>query len=1290
MIAARFLFGTVVVLGLSVLPARAALLNRWSFNNPAGSAPSGTVFLDSVSGIAATVKSGTGTTSATLTGTAIILPGTTTGAKADSAISAYLNLPNGLISSKTNLTVEFWATPVSSKSWQRYFEFGRVVTGDNLGATGEWTGASALSGSSAYDSLVMVVEQGTNINSQLASLKQGGSGATSYSVAGTLATTVGTPYHYVLTFEDGLNVDDTANPAGGRLKWYRNAALVGAVNVPFHLSNLSDVNNWIGRSQSSGDSMANVAFDEFRIYNQALTPAEITASFNAGPDATFPAPVPQPDAVTMNYGQKALIGVLTNDSGSGLPLQPASVAVVTPPQFGTATADGKGNILYVHTTGTPASDSFAYGVSNVSGTSAPATVTVNFVTTLRVANPAINVPLSAPTTGVQLAPAFAGLAAFNQPVCIASVPGDTKRLFVCERATGLLKLIPDVTAASPTVVTFLNLATMLSSRGLGETLGGLGTAFNSGNEQGLLSVAFHPSYASNGYFYVYYSAKVTNGAITNTYERLSRFSVQASNPNAADPASEVILFSQLDPDIQHTAGDLHFGNDGYLYLSVGDNSYNNGSAALAGALAQHIDGALVSGLLRLDVDKKPGNLEPNPRTNSETNTTPTPVVPLYGGFAAYSIPADNPFIGATTFNGLTLADPALVHTEFYAVGLRNPWRFSIDTQPGGTGEIWEGEVGFNSYEEINLITSGGNYGWPYREGSSDGPRVADMPAGFSSLDPYYRYGHAGVLTPSNPSYEGFCIIGGVIYRGARFASLQGKYIFADYGSGNIWTLARNGAAAPTVTRVAGMTNLVAFGTDPSNGDVLALQISTGSGVSGTIQRLTVNTTVGSFPQNLSGTGLFADLTDLSPNPGVLPYEPNLTFWSDFAAKRRWFVIPDATSTMTWSRDGAWTFPNGMIWVKHFDLELDRSNPPTTGGTGARKRIETRLLVKNSTGVYGVSYRWNDAGTDATLVDDAGADFDVPLTQNGAPYTQRWHIPSRAECLSCHNATAGGGLSFTTRQLNQVQTMNGFTGNQLDLLQAAGYFFNPPDSTQTLPRHVRPDETSFPLETRVRSYLAVNCANCHQPGSSGPSWNGRPELTLEQTGLIHGAVVNSGGNSANKLVMPNHTAHSVVLSRVSATNGFARMPPLATNELDQAGITLLTQWIQNYDANRQVFPDWQFANFGSTVDPAAAPAADPDGDGRSNLLEYLTGTSPLFAQPNPPGLTLSLLRSGQVSASFSVSSNAIAQIQFSTDLVNWSLWDVPGNDALPTFDGLKTLQGPAVGDKMFFRLLLNQR
>lgn len=186
--------------------------------------------------------------------------------------------------------------------------------------------------------------------------------------------------------------------------------------------------------------------------------------------------------------------------------------------------------------------------------------------------------------------------------------------------------------------------------------------------------------------------------------------------------------------------------------------------------------------------------------------------------------------------------------------------------------------------------------------------------------------------------KGNACTGGVIYRGKCFPSFAGASLFADYVSGNIWSLVRNGAAAPTATRLAGETGVVAFGTDPVNGDVLFADFD-----GGRILRLTVGTATSNFPATLSATGLFADLTDLAPAPGVLPYTPNLPFWSDYAIKCRWFTIPDASSTMTWSRDGAWTFPAGEIWVKHFDLEMTR------GVSATKKRIETRVLVKDAAG-----------------------------------------------------------------------------------------------------------------------------------------------------------------------------------------------------------------------------------------------------------------------------------------------------------------------------------------------------
>jgi hypothetical protein len=394
--------------------------------------------------------------------------------------------------------------------------------------------------------------------------------------------------------------------------------------------------------------------------------------------------------------------------------------------------------------------------------------------------------------------------------------------------------------------------------------------------------------------------------------------------------------------------------------------------------------------------------------------------------------------------------------------------------------------------------------------------------------------------------------------------------------------------------------------------------------------------------------------------------------------------------MTWSRDGVWTFPTGQVWVKHFDLPLTRSNPPqATDPLTPSKRIETRLLVKTAAGSYGVSYRWNDAGTDATLVADEGADFDVNLTQNGSPYTQRWRIPSRADCLTCHTPQGGHALSSDTRQLNLTGAMNGFTGNQISRLHAAGYFSNVPEPSNVLPRHLRPNETTYPVEARVRSYLAVNCAYCHKTGgTAAPSaWDGRPEITLDATGLLNGSASNNGGNALNKLIVPGSTAHSIVLNRVAVTNGFTRMPPLGSNEPDQTNIALLTQWITGALPNRQSYADWRLATFNSASSPQGDPAANPDGDGSNNAAEFLAGTLPLngssFLTPHVG------LPGDSAAVTFNLPANRSATVETSQDLTTWSLWDAVGNAGLPLPGGPFTVTGPRQGPRQFFRIRVTE-
>jgi glucose/arabinose dehydrogenase len=1225
------------------------IAHRWSFGNTAGNATSGTTVPDLIGTATATVR-GNG---ATFTGTALTLPGSTNGNQSPSNISAYVDLPNGIISSRTSITIELWATQVAARNWQRIMDFGRThISGNNAAqgtgaAPGEilHTATVAPGATTSSDNLMLAINRSTNANQQRLAGRLNDAAELITDSNVTLAT--GTRHHFAITFTDGAG---SAAGSGGQLAWYLNGALAATRDLPFKLSAIEDVNNWLGRSQFGGDSCANITYDEVRIHRRALTPVEILNSISIGPNPNFPPPVIVADAATLHRLQKVRIAVLANDSGT---LDPTTVNIVQSPQFGTTTISPNGSILYTHTTGSPVTDSFTYRVNGAGGQSQPATVTLTFSDQLRIPNSSFQVPTNPPPVSIAAVNAFSGLS-FNQPVCIASPPGDTQRVFICEK-TGLLRVIPNVTATTPTASTVLTLSSatggLFNGRNPAEAL-------NSNSECGLLGMAFHPNYASNGHVFLFYSVNI-GGAL---HQRVSR--ITFNNPNSATPtanlASERVLIQQADQADNHNGGDLHFGPDGYLYISLGDEGGQNDQFANS----QRINQDFFAGMLRIDVNLEGTEIAGNPAATDDANVPPNshPAVVLHGGLPAYEIPADNPWVGATSFNGIAVT-PSTVRTEFWAAGLRNPWRFSFDPV---TGELWCGDVGGGAREEISLITRGGNYGWVWREGTVAGP-VGGAPGGFSHINPLYDYQHG------SGNFQGRSVTGGLVYRGTRMASLTGAYVFADYVSGNVWSLVRNGSSAPTVNRLLGEGGIVAFGRDPSNGDVLMADLN-----DNLIRRITTVTDTSTYPTTLTATGLFSDLTDLSPSPGLLPYQINLPFWSDHAIKRRWFTIPGSSSKMTWSRDGEWIFPTGQIWVKHFDIETTRGNPAT------RKRLETRLLVKNASGAYGVSYRWNEAGTEANLVGEPGEDFDLSITVGGVPQIQRWRIPSRSECLTCHTPQAGFALSTNTRQYHMASIIPGFSGNQIEVLENGGYFSNTPDSPNLLPRHLHPDETTYPAEARVRSYIAVNCAYCHMDGgTAAPSmWDGRHELVLDQTGLILGDASNNGGNPLNKLVVPGSTTHSILLNRTAASNGFTRMPPLGSNVVDPAGVTLLTDWIRDELPARQTYGQWRSTVFRSGTSSQSEPGADPDGDGADNRTEFLAGTDPTSGSSLP--LSTIRLDGEQAAFTYDLPPNRSAIIEHSENLHHWQPWNIPGNQGLPTRGGPQTLTGPKPAGTSFFR------
>ena len=699
-----------------------------------------------------------------------------------------------------------------------------------------------------------------------------------------------------------------------------------------------------------------------------------------------------------------------------------------------------------------------------------------------------------------------GNVSWSSPIDIRSSPGDTNRLFIVEES-GRIIVITNLDA--PTRTVFLDLSSVVADVPY---------------EGGLLSLEFHPGYDTNGYFYVTYQLNTNSPMGTGVHNRLSRFQTSTSAPNDAPLSSEQPLITLFDDYYGHNFENVRFGPDGYLYVAIGDeggvNDPQNNS--------QRIDKDFYSGILRIDVDQKPESLSPNAHPAIHAGT--------------YKIPADNPFVGATSFNGQAV-NPTQVRTEFWAMGLRNPWRMAFDPV---TKVLYCGDVGQEGYEELNIIRKGGNFGWAYREGDHPGAKASQAPTGFSSIPPILEYMHGF------GAFSGSCIIAGGVYRGMRFPELAGQFLFADFVSGNIWKTYYDGQNATGWELLANDPRIVSFGINPRNGDVLMANI-----IENKIKRLAYQTDPGgALPATLSGTGAFVDTANLVPAPGVVPYELNAPFWSDGALKSRWFSVPNLSDKIGFNANGNWSFPTGMVWVKHFELEL------TNGVPSSRRRIETRLLVKNASGIYGVTYRWGNSTIDAALVPESGMDESLVVHDGGTVRTQVWHYPSRNECLACHTAVAGHALGFNTPQLNREVAYGEVLANQITALSEAGYFETHVTEVGHLLALANPTNTQVSLELRARSYLAANCVQCHQPGGTGAGyWDARITTPLAQAGILNGLLINNGGDTGNRVVVPGDRGHSMLLSRV-AMRGSGQMPPLASTVVDTLSVDLLSQWIRD--------------------------------------------------------------------------------------------------------------------------------
>ncbi len=704
--------------------------------------------------------------------------------------------------------------------------------------------------------------------------------------------------------------------------------------------------------------------------------------------------------------------------------------------------------------------------------------------------------------------------AFKNPLLMATMP-NSDRLFVGEQA-GRIYSFPNDPAAEKADL-FADLAADLKGSLPAEAKG----------VSALYGLVFHPQFAKNRYCYVCYvldSKKSGEELADGT--RVSRFTVPDADPPRLDPKSEKVVITWLAGG--HNGGDLHFGPDGFLYISTGDATSPNPPDKLD--TGQDLSD-LLAAILRIDVDREEKG-------------------------RAYAVPADNPFV-----------ETPGARPEIWSYGFRNPWRMSFDPP---TGDLWVGDVGWESWEMVYRIQRGGNYGWSVMEGRQQvRPEAKRGPTPI--LPPALEFSHT----------EAASITGGYVYRGKRLKGLAGAYVCGDWMTGRLWASRFDGDRLVSHKEIAqGPHRIVSFGLDRA-GELYYLHYHE---TEGTIHRLVPNDDVrdtsATFPRRLSATGLFESVKDGKPAAGVIPYSVVAEQWADHATSERLLGLPGDTSARLYDTPvrvpgTAWFtarvfFPKDGVLARTFSLELTRGDPRS------RRRLETQVLHFDGENWRGYSYAWNDEQTDAALVGAAGEDRKFTVTDPRAPGGRReqtWHFPGRNECLQCHNPWAGHVLGFVREQIDREHAYGPVTDNQLRALRHVGaitFAYEDVNKKERVrspaPPLADPHDASADLDRRARSYLQANCAHCHQFGAGGTAdLDLRHDVPLAQTKTlgvrpVQGTFEIPGAH----ILSPGDPFRSVLFYRVSKT-GSGRMPHIGSEVVDERGVELMHAWVGQLSA-----------------------------------------------------------------------------------------------------------------------------
>lgn len=600
--------------------------------------------------------------------------------------------------------------------------------------------------------------------------------------------------------------------------------------------------------------------------------------------------------------------------------------------------------------------------------------------------------------------------------------------------------------------------------------------------------------------------------------RISRYTVTRDAQSVITCAtdSEFIVIEWR--SMGHDGGDLVFGHDGMLYITSGDGT----SDSDAWLSAQDVTN-LLGGVLRIDVDH------------------PTAERP-------YSIPSDNPFLHIPNARG-----------ELWAIGLRNPWRMTADAK---TGQIWVGSNGQDLWEFVHLLGRGENYGWSVYEGSH----------------PFYIHRELGPGKLTVPTFEHHhtesrSLTGGVVYDGDRLPELNGAYVYGDYSTGKIWAGRHDGTKVTWHREIADTALQIAGFSNSHQGELLVVDHAGG------IYKMEVNpasvrpSEIPKFPTKLSDTGIFESVSEHRAAPGVIPYSVNSPAWNDGATAERFMAIP-GKEKIEYADSRGWKFPDGSVLAQTLSMDVAEN------GAVTKRRIETRILVRQQGEWAGYSYQWNPQQDEAVLVQSQGDSSLLNVALDGRTAEKlQWRFPGRAECMSCHSRAVNYTLGTTTLQMNRTHDYGSIRDNQLRTLAHIGLFAAPlPKPADELKKLIDPHDASLALDSRAKAYLHTNCSSCHVSAGGG---NARMELEFT-TELDRMEVLSkfpqhdTFGISQPMIVAPGEPDRSVMLARLTR-RGRGQMPPLVSNRIDVKGVELIRQWMASMKSDRKFVKDWTFAD-----------------------------------------------------------------------------------------------------------------